>query len=810
MTSHPRRRIALLAVGILLAALVPPRAAFAAPGLFGGENEAFRWVTEAALAPRSISYEGTKTVTIWAQVIRASEVRIYHQAPDRTRLEYLAAGDQPARVVVISGNRQIEFVPGRGRYMEGTAPQTDEDALTRILPQVAANYAVRFAGAERVAGRPTRIVEIEGRRPGRPRLRLWIDTETRLILRVERYGPAGALRETSAFLNVQINPVLAADLFNVAPPAGAQVLPQQRASGPLTIEEISRRVGFIPQLPAYLPPGYQFVRSNVVGIRGTPTATFVFSDGVATLTLFESRGAQFGGAGGRPVRIGAVVGTVQARGVATVLHWNTSGISFTLVGDIASNELVRVGSSVPQGGTSNDRPPPDSVAGRVLRAVAAWLAPAAAEAATVPWPGVPPVPVSPYITNDTHPVARRGIIPEERRIWDAFVAQGLSPVVVKVAVGSDGVTKLPDGRLSRVAWIWFVYGVDRPEGPGAMVREAAATARALAVAAAQADPRVDRIAMSGYYQPPGRFDGRRVDATFTAALDADRVLAEPAGAPARTALAGAGNVWYAPELLGGDLVMDEPLSHDPHLPAGVRAPLLPGGRVAAESGTPFHGTLLQRIVDAKLRLEGLLFGVVSDGMLWRGNPRRREIALTFDDGPSPLTTPLLLAILRRYNVHATFFVIGEHARAYPYLVGAMTAQGEEVGNHTFHHPDMATVGDEVAVSEISAASATIARADGRVPAWFRPPGGDYTAGLRAEVRRQGLGLAMWTENSGDWTLPAWKILVERVLARAEPGAIVLMHNGTLNTVRALPDIIVELRRRGYALVTISQLARDAQ
>jgi chitin deacetylase len=82
--------------------------------------------------------------------------------------------------------------------------------------------------------------------------------------------------------------------------------------------------------------------------------------------------------------------------------------------------------------------------------------------------------------------------------------------------------------------------------------------------------------------------------------------------------------------------------------------------------------------------------------------------------------------------------------------------------------------------------------------------------VAADARELGLGLAMWTTNSGDFTLPPARVVVERVLARAEPGAVVLLHNGTLNTVRALPAIIVELRRRGYALVTVSELARDAE
>jgi hypothetical protein len=174
-----------------------------------------------------------------------------------------------------------------------------------------------------------------------------------------------------------------------------------------------------------------------------------------------------------------------------------------------------------------------------------------------------------------------------------------------------------------------------------------------------------------------------------------------------------------------------------------------------------------------------------------------------------LGAPLLLSILRRYGAHATFFVIGEHARAYPYLLRDMATDGDEIADHTFHHPNMSTVDQATVAEEIDACATVIDHAAGRVPRWFRPPGGDYTDAVVAAAHRAGLGLAMWTDNSGDWALPPAKVLVERVLARAEPGGIVLLHNGTLNTVRALPEIIIELQRRGYRLVTVSELARYA-
>ena len=156
-------------------------------------------------------------------------------------------------------------------------------------------------------------------------------------------------------------------------------------------------------------------------------------------------------------------------------------------------------------------------------------------------------------------------------------------------------------------------------------------------------------------------------------------------------------------------------------------------------------------------------------------------------------------------------MIGEHARAYPYLLAEMAADGDEIGDHTYHHPNLSSVDDATVDQEIGVGAAVIrAAVPNRPPAWFRPPGGDYTTAVVAAAHRQGLGLAMWTENSGDWALPPANIVAQRVMARAEPGAVILLHNGTLNTVRALPDIIVNLQRRGYRLVTLSQLARDSE
>jgi peptidoglycan/xylan/chitin deacetylase (PgdA/CDA1 family)/negative regulator of sigma E activity len=750
------------------------------------------------MAPRRLSYEGTKAITVWGAQVQASEVRVYHAAPDETRLEYLAAGAQPKRIVVIKGRMMRQYDAARNVIVERPAPAAGEERLLReVVPRILSNYTIAFDGADMVAGRPTRVVVVRSKFAARPSVRIWIDSERRLILRFERYTADGRLQESAAFLNITYDPPLSPDLFTVPAPPGAQVQPPPPRPRPaLSLEEIAQRVGFPPQVPAYLPQGFQLTRQVVRTVQGQPAAVFLYSDGLSTLTLFESRGPKGALPRGRPVRVGGADGQMAFRGVARVLHWNAGGISYTLVGDLPPDELLRVGASVPQG--SSRRP----LRGERAAALFPGAGPASAEAAEP----ARPLPLSPYMTNDTHPTASAFSSSDEWRVWRALRAAHLTPVVVKLVVAGDHVPAVSIPGGGRLAWVRFIYGMDWTGGAAAAVREVQETARALAAAAFGADPRIAEVVLTGQYHDRGAFDVRRTDVTFTADLHRDVFLAAPADLDAGAALAQAGDAWYSPDLRAGDLVVHRPRPHEAR-GSGGRAVILPGDR-SAERGVHFRGTLAERAVEVKHRLDGLLFGFVSGGRLWRGDPRRRALALTFDDGPDPVATPLLLDTLRRFGVRATFFVIGERAVPYPFLIKAMAADGHEVEDHTFHHPDLTTVDPQVAVEEVRAGARAVEPAAPR-PHWLRPPGGDYDPAVLAAVREEGMGLAMWSGNSGDWTAPPPAQLVQRVTALAEPGAVILLHNGTLETVRALPAIITALQARGYELVTLADLAHGA-
>ncbi|MBV9685077.1 MAG: polysaccharide deacetylase family protein [Solirubrobacterales bacterium] len=190
-----------------------------------------------------------------------------------------------------------------------------------------------------------------------------------------------------------------------------------------------------------------------------------------------------------------------------------------------------------------------------------------------------------------------------------------------------------------------------------------------------------------------------------------------------------------------------------------------------------------------------------------GTARRRDVALTFDDGPGPYT-PKVLAVLRRLHAPATFFVIGEWARRYPQFVRGEARGGFEVGDHTETHPFMSLLPAAVQWAQIVDAGDAIARAGAPFPHLWRPPYGAFDAASLQILRALGMLVVLWTVDTSDYARPGLHRIWYTALSGARPGAIILMHDGGGNrseTVAALPRIIAGLRRRGFRLVTISQL-----
>jgi peptidoglycan-N-acetylglucosamine deacetylase len=193
-----------------------------------------------------------------------------------------------------------------------------------------------------------------------------------------------------------------------------------------------------------------------------------------------------------------------------------------------------------------------------------------------------------------------------------------------------------------------------------------------------------------------------------------------------------------------------------------------------------------------------------------GVGRRRDVALTFDDGPGPYTSEII-RVLRRYHVPATFFVIGRQVPLYRQVVAEEADDGFEVGDHTWSHPFLSVLPASVQRAQIVDGAAAARRAGAPAPRLFRPPYGSFSHTTLAILHALRMLVVLWSVDTSDYLRPGVARIVYTALSGARSGSIVLMHDGggdRAETVDALPRIILGLRRRGYCLVTISQLVAD--
>ncbi|MDH7601533.1 MAG: polysaccharide deacetylase family protein [Armatimonadota bacterium] len=191
--------------------------------------------------------------------------------------------------------------------------------------------------------------------------------------------------------------------------------------------------------------------------------------------------------------------------------------------------------------------------------------------------------------------------------------------------------------------------------------------------------------------------------------------------------------------------------------------------------------------------------------LIKGDPSKKQVAITFDDGPHPTYTPKLLAILDAFDAKATFFLVGEKAEKYPQLVRMIMSGGNSIGNHTYHHVNLTKIPIEDVATEIKACGKVLQSITGQAPHLFRPPGGDYDRNVIQAATALGYITVLWTDNPGDYTSPGVKTIESRILDSIDNGSIILLHDGIRQTIDVLPQILRYLKSKGYELVTIDQM-----
>ena len=179
----------------------------------------------------------------------------------------------------------------------------------------------------------------------------------------------------------------------------------------------------------------------------------------------------------------------------------------------------------------------------------------------------------------------------------------------------------------------------------------------------------------------------------------------------------------------------------------------------------------------------------------------KRVFLTFDDGPSAVTTKILNT-LKQANVKATFFLIGENAENTPELVKRESEEGHLVGNHTYHHVEITRVPDETAKEEILMTNEVITGITGEEVSYMRPPFGAWQKQLEWELDVMPV---MWTIDPLDWTTNNEDEIVNKVVTQAKENDIILLHDCYESSVNAALRIVDILQKEGFEFVTVDEL-----
>ena len=191
---------------------------------------------------------------------------------------------------------------------------------------------------------------------------------------------------------------------------------------------------------------------------------------------------------------------------------------------------------------------------------------------------------------------------------------------------------------------------------------------------------------------------------------------------------------------------------------------------------------------------------------------RKCMALTFDDGPYPPYTGRLLDVLKEKKIHATFFLVGEQARLHPDLVRRMVDEGHTIGLHAFRHRDFLKLTEEEKEKDLQQGKEILQSITGKEPVYWRPPHGFRDSSVMKIASAKDLQVVNWSVIPRDWTGIDKQEIYNRVMDKAEDGAVVLLHDGDSPlykasrqaTVDAVGPLIDSLREKGYHLVSLEE------
>jgi len=252
--------------------------------------------------------------------------------------------------------------------------------------------------------------------------------------------------------------------------------------------------------------------------------------------------------------------------------------------------------------------------------------------------------------------------------------------------------------------------------------------------------------------------------------------------------------------------------HPTPAPAPGRTPdASPTAERPRPASTPSAPARLARKDQAKTRQTGNApraaghgRGDAGDLPMYHVDDGRKVIALTIDDGPSPVYTPQILALLDTYQVTATFSMIGLEVDAHPGMAREVAAAGHVIANHTWSHINLAVLPPVTVADQIDQATDAIHTVTGRVPTLFRAPYGAWSRAVLQRCEQAGMTPLDWSVDPRDWSRPGVASIVGNIMRNTKTGSIILEHDGGGNrsqTVAALKIVLPRLLAAGYRFTT---------
>jgi peptidoglycan/xylan/chitin deacetylase (PgdA/CDA1 family) len=181
---------------------------------------------------------------------------------------------------------------------------------------------------------------------------------------------------------------------------------------------------------------------------------------------------------------------------------------------------------------------------------------------------------------------------------------------------------------------------------------------------------------------------------------------------------------------------------------------------------------------------------------------KKKVAITFDDGPNPDYTEILLAGLKEREVTATFFLIGREAEKYPEIVKKIHEDGHLIGTHSYEHVNLCNLTDEAAMEQVDKTNQIIYELTGEYPQYIRPPFGNWKKDLDYKTTMMEV---LWDVDPTDWATDNAAVIAARVIENVEENDIILLHDASESSVNAAFLIIDELKAEGYVFVTVEEI-----